>query len=131
MGTTDAECCLGINPQPSVWKTLAAQLTIATGAFVHPFQRQLEPPRLDIAAALPGFGHGLVLQGVHPAEPAQSSLVQFDNRASCLCGLGFLLQHRQVSGDQVAEKGKIGIIHFLLLPRSRIAVGQIHPIWLD
>nr|WP_245298970.1 hypothetical protein [Pseudotabrizicola sediminis] len=45
-----------------------------------------------IPACIQGCGHGLLLHGVHPAEPTHALLVQFDGLAMLDGGAGSLVQ---------------------------------------
>lgn len=64
-------------------------------AFLDPLERGKDPLALPLAAALLRLRHRLLLERIHPREPSDAVLLQFDGIAGIRIGTRFAIEHRK------------------------------------
>lgn len=70
----------GVDGEPAVRNFFAAFFAIAVLAGLYAPLGHLDTHQIALAAAFGGFGHRLLLQGVHARQPSDGDLIQFDSR---------------------------------------------------
>ena len=92
---------------------VAARHAISPFARINPAYCRLDPGAFLLAAAVLGLGHGLLLHGVHPAQPAHTVLLQSDRGARLAADCAFLRQLRRGSRLSVAVAAVRPCLHLL------------------
>lgn len=115
-GTVDAGRQSGVQFEPAQRNLFATSDAVAEVSGFDTFQAGLDSQQFRLAAALCFQGHFLALNRIHPREPANPGLIEFDRLPALSAARNKILQFVAALEQSLAKAGGVELNRFLHSP---------------